>query len=363
MTSLLDSYVTKGAMMIRSQLVVAFLLLMFDVACEAAEVRLGINYVSWRLDPQRIAECPVHPAAVFWDNGILPQYNDPNVRQIVRRQLSSMRQAGFTSIRTRLSFRHPVKDRFEGPFSSTDGTLAAQDRRKIQDFTSDIAAAGFEQLEVSFGFGRAENSPVCRRQQWGDCFEPKRTDENWRFIDGATEATLSAVGQTAVRFDLLNEGCPAPSMPAATLLNSKRYFQTIAGRFQNKFGKDWLVSCANSAGSVRLRVMLDDLKEVGLTPKYVEIHSYKTDRHELEDSLSAAETMAEQIGAQLIIGEMRYHSAEQTATIKDWLSRTPRSRLVDVMQWPLANPSTKCPMDTPPPYSPGALRDINAGHP
>ena len=330
-------------------------------AARAAEVGIGINYNWWRLNPAGLGECPTHPAAVFWGGGIIAQYRDESVRQTVRQQLELMRKAGFTSIRTAISERRPFNDRLEGPLVSENGAISEQDRVSVQAFVSDIAAAGFTTTEIAFGF-LEENSPYCHRVHYGDCFEPSRTDENWRFIAGATEAVEAAAGRMSLRFDLAGEGCPAANMPNSTLTNASRYLQTIARRFQVRFGDRWLISCADSPRAQRLGVLLEVLASAGLSPKFVEVHSYRTEPGYLESVLDSANSMAERINAGLVLGEMRYHSSEQGAQIADWLRRTPYSRLIDVIEWPLADPSSHCHIDTPPPYTPGpilALKSID----
>jgi hypothetical protein len=339
-------------------LIAAIALLATAGPCRA-DVALGINFNWWRLDQRQIADCPGHPAAVLWGNGILSQYKQPEVRQAVKQQLTVMRQAGFTTLRAILNFRHPGPDRHEGPLVSTDGSLTETQRQSVREFVGDIAGAGFRTIELVPGPASRENNIYCRRNTWGDCFEPQRTEENWRFIVDTVEAATAAVGPHGLRFDLSNEACPAPNLAPATLANAKRYIQTIASRFSARFGDQWLFSCADSNNAVRLRLLLQDLGEAGLRPRYVEIHTYRTDPDELEKKLTAANEMAAGIGAELIIGEMRYHSTEQVEAIKAWLVRNPGSRLAEVLQWPLAQPKTRCPIDTPPPYTPGVFRELN----
>lgn len=323
-------------------------------AARAAELGIGINYNWWRLNSAGLSECLTHPAAVFWGGGIVAQYQDGSVRRTAQRQLAEMRGAGFTSIRTAVFGRRPSNDRLEGPLAFDNGELAERDRASVQAFVGDIAAAGFATTEVAFGF-IGENAPYCHRVQYGDCFDPSRVEENWKFIAAITEAVQAAAGGMSLRFDLSGESCPAANMPSSTLANASRYLRTLARRFQARFGDRWLVSCADSPRAERLGLLLDLLASAGLTPKFVEVHSYRAEPGYLASVLDAANLMARRIGAGLVLGEMRYHSSEQVAQIADWLRRTPDSRLIDVMQWPLADLASRCHIDTPPPYTPGPV--------
>jgi hypothetical protein len=111
-----------------------------------------------------------------------------------------------------------------------------------------------------------------------------------------------------------------------------------------------------------LGLLLDILASGGLSPKFVEVHSYRTESGYLESVLDSANRMAEHINAGLILGEIAYHSSEQAAQVVDWLRGHPNSRLIDVMQWPLTNPQSRCQFDTPPPYTPGPFLAIKSIH-
>jgi hypothetical protein len=142
--------------------------------------------------------------------------------------------------------------------------------------------------------------------------------------------------------------------------------QSIAGRFQAEFGSRWLISTARSEGSTaaetaaRLNLLLADLAASGLRPRFLEIHNYSADGNDLWESLDETERTARRIGADVILGELRYHNDVQAATIAGWLVRHPDSRLVDVIQWPQADPSQVCAIDPTPPYTPGPFARLIA---
>jgi hypothetical protein len=316
-----------------------------------------MNYSWWKIDPKNLSQCKTHPGAAFWQAGILPQYANKGIRSAVQQQLRNMRESGFTTLRTLIMYRRPPPNGgFDGPLISKDGSISVQNRANIAQFVADIRAAGFPFLEVSFGF-LTENGPYCKRVTYGDCFDEARTTENWRFIREATTAVMSSAGDMDVRFDLQNEGCPSPYLVSTTIKKVSIYLQTISLKFKQSFGDKWLISCPDSAHGERILLLLKSLQDVGLTPRYVEAHTYKTDPVAVGEMLDAASAAAQRIGADLIIGESRYHSAEQAAIFSNWLKAHPDSRVININEWPLSDhhPPLGCGMDTAPPYTPGSL--------
>lgn len=330
----------------------------------AALIGIGINYNWYAFHLESLHDCRTNAESRSAGEWILPHYGDPAVRATVRRQLAAMHVAGFTTVRT-LVFHDHSTDLEDDAFTSLDGSLTPADARKLRDFVSDVARAGFRTLELGPAF-QEENSLYCKRSAWGDCFDSKRTQENWRFISGVATAATGAAGAMALRFDLGNEQAPDPRMPSATLQNAKTYLGTIASRFQRAFGATWLISTARSDASNaaetsdRLDLLVADLAAVGLKPPYLELHAYSADGNDLKQSLDDAQRIAQPIGASFILGELPYHSAVQAKTVAAWIAHNPDSRLVDVLQWP-EDPSQICAIDPAPPYTPGpyeALRNV-----
>jgi hypothetical protein len=337
-----------------------FIISAIGSAAGGSEISIGINYNWWRLGAIDRALCKEHSAAPFWGGGILPQYSSDATRTTVREQLSSMRHAGFTTLRTFLIHRRPPHDRLEGPLLSSDGSVSPKNRENIFRFISDVRAAGFGTLEVSFGFS-GRSAIYCKRLYFGDCFDKDRTDENWRFIQQTTLSVLAGAGNLDLRFDLQNEGCPSNYMNPTTIKQAGEYLTNIAARFENEFDARWLVSCPDSLHGERLRLMLAWFSQARLRPRFVEVHTYKTDMVAVTDTLDAANAGARSIGAKLLIGEARYHSVEQATIFHNWITQHPGNTLVNINEWPLNNPSSGCAVDTAPPYTPG-LVGINPDH-
>ncbi|MBV8371894.1 MAG: hypothetical protein JOY69_01415, partial [Candidatus Eremiobacteraeota bacterium] len=91
---------------------------------------------------------------------------------------------------------------------------------------------------------------------------------------------------------------------------------------------------------------------------FLELHEYSDDPQDVEESLDALESLAERIDARIVLGELRYHSDTQAAAIAAWVAQHPKSRLLDLMQWPEYDPSRSCEINPSPPYTPGALGAI-----
>ncbi|HZY99544.1 MAG TPA: hypothetical protein VFE36_08220 [Candidatus Baltobacteraceae bacterium] len=330
----------------------------------AALIGIGINYNWYAFHLESLHDCRTNGESRSVGTWILPQYGDPVVRATVRRQLAQMHASGFTTLRVLVFYDHST-DTEDDSFTSLDGSLMPADARKLRDFVSDVARAGFRSLELGPAFVN-ENSLYCKRHAWGDCFDPKRTDENWRFISGVATVAVSAAGATALRFDLGNEQAPDPRMPAATLQNAKAYLGSIATRFQSAFGPKWLFSTARSDPSNasetadRLGLLVDDLSSAGLKPPFLEVHSYSADGNDLKQSLDDTQRIAHSIDAGVILGELAYHSDVQANTVAAWIARNPNSRLVDVLQWPERDPSQVCAIDPVPPYTPGPFYSLGS---
>ena len=334
-------------------------------------IKLGMNYNWWRFDPDTIKDCKAHPAAVFRGNWLLPKYEDKSVRDTVKQHLIEMRKSGFTMLKIIVPHSHPEPRRKDGGYLfSTDGSLAKEDKIKLQNFITDIVSAGFDTIEVAYGFfkhgphksykHRAKKMMVQKGDDIEKTNDPMGLEEYWRFIDESTRAIMSVAGKTTLIFDLrLEAACAASNMDAISLMNTKRYVQTLGGRFQTTFGNHWLFSCPhsppNKVGHHRVDLLLQFLKEGGLRPKYVEFHNYLKSQEDIFSALDDAEAAAKQIDAYVIYGEMLYHSEQQASIIAKWLAQNPDSRVFSLMQWPKQAPSYGCQMNIGPPFTPGPL--------
>src|SRR5437868_7502460 len=328
----------------RNRAAAGALALLASAGSAIAQVEIGMNYSWWRFDPQKLAECQTRPGMVWQGDWIIDQYHRPDVRETVQAQLHSMRVAGFTGLRTIFAYRRPIGNELTGALLSETGDVSSRDANNVRKFIADISAAGYARLEIVYGF-LDRNAIFCKQQEFGDCFDSSRTEENWRFISQITEIAKEAAGLMPLRFDLAGEGCPAQNMRAETIANAGRYLSTIAGRFQAEFGPHWLVSCPDSPRSERAGFLIQQLAQAGISPEFIESHSYRADPSWIFGALDGANALARQLGATLILGEMPYHSPNQMQTIQKWLTARPESRLREIYEWPLRDPSSRCGMD------------------
>ncbi len=329
-------------------------------ASPAVAANLGINYLWWKMVPVSEKDCRANQTARNDGVWFLPSYQNAKVRAAVRHQLASMHASGFATLRALVFYYHSTDAWSQDSFTSTDGSVSAADRAKLSAFVSDVAAAGFARMEIVPSF-QTENWLYCRTKAWGDCFEPSRTAENWRFTETVARTAYRAAGRMALRFDLGNEAAPDASMPRATLENARTYLQYVAGRFQREFGSGWTVSAARSDAPApgetagRLTLLLADLAGAHLVPKYLELHAYTPDGNDLATALDETGAIARRIGAAVVLGELRYHSAAQAQAIARWMHQNPAVRVADVIQWPEVDPSAICNLNPVPPYAPGPL--------
>ena len=329
-----------------------------------APIGIGINYIWWRLTPVSLAQCRADGEPLASGNFFLPFYQDPVVRAEVRRQLAAMHASGFTTLRVLVFYYHTTDASSADSFVGTNGNLRVPDRAKLRDFVTDVAEAKFARLEVVPSF-QAENWIYCRKHDWGDCFEPSRTDENWRFIRETARIAIGAARDMDVRLDLANEGAPDPTMNAKTLKRASAYLQAVAGRFQTEFGSAWTISTARSQASAagetsnRLELLVQDLGAAGLVPRYLELHTYSADGNDVTESLDELNAIATRIGAKEILGELSYHASVQAGAIAGWLRRHASAPVVDLIQWPEYDPYLACAPMPQPPYSPGPYSTIH----
>jgi hypothetical protein len=329
----------------------------------AALIGIGVNYNWYAFHLESLRDCRANAESRSVGAWIVPHYGDPAVRATVRQQLAAMHASGFTTLRT-LVFHDHSTDLEDDSLTSLDGSLTSADARKLLDFVGDVARAGFRSLELGPVFVE-ENSLYCKRKLWGDCFDANRTGENWRFISSVATTAIDAAGTMTLRFDLGNEEAPDPRMPVATLQKAETYLGTIAARFQTAFGSRWVISAARSDASNasetadRLNLLVSDLRAAGLRPPFLEVHTYSSDGNDLKQSLDDAQRIAQPIDANVILGELPYHSVVQAKTVAAWIARNPGSRLVDILQWP-EDPSLVCGTDPAPPYTPGPYYNVGS---
>ncbi len=318
---------------------------------------LGVTFTHYKLQRAAIGAC--HPKGPGGDpsplkgNAIIPQYSDPVVRATVREELAETRRAGIETIRSLLWFSNRWPNAVDGPLPSDPALLTEEVVSKVENFAHDVAAAGFKRLTVAFG-PLGKNSPSCRRLTWGDCFEPERTKENWRFISVMRKAIARGAGRALnVEYDIAVEACPSPYLSPSSRGQLINYVKTVLSRYAGEFGlKDVRVSCADGPG--RMAEMVDIYRSLGFYPRFAEYHTYKRNPEALKNTLNEVSSAIEGTGMELVLGEMLYHNHEQATVISDFLHHHP-GVIAELIQWPVKDFDNKCTMDVEPPFTPGEL--------
>jgi hypothetical protein len=129
---------------------------------------IGVTYTH-----SNLKSCDLHGST-----GIVAHYNDPGERRLVRTQLAAMRKAGIDSIRFLLWFMTDASNQDWGVVSSAGGKLSEPYRSNLIRFVSDIRAAGFQRLTISFG-PQWTNDPIGSYNPDGsitDHWDPAKLD-------------------------------------------------------------------------------------------------------------------------------------------------------------------------------------------
>jgi hypothetical protein len=319
----------------------------------ADRVLLGINYTHYRLDKEALSQCDRVRNGPLSQGGIISQYEQPKLRSVVTGQLTAMRGAGFEAVRTFVWYRSQAPDAKRGLISSRPEALETK-LENVTEFVADVAAAGFSQLVLVFG-PVGENSPYCRREQWGDCFDESRRGENWNTIVRVREAALrGAAGKIDVHFDLSNEACPSRFIKNVYAGNSERYIKDIYARYVGTFGsRDVRISCAVGDSKDRLGKLLEIYRQVGHLPPVAEIHSYDADPATFYRQLKEAHEVLAGTNMKLVLGEVLFQNLAQAAVLNSFMTLHSDHRITGIFQWPLSVPGSQCGQDVEPPFSPG----------
>lgn len=315
---------------------------------------LGITYTHFALAMTRVGACATESRAATMEGGAaIPQYNIPKVRELVRKQLKAIAKAGFDSLRTIIWFSRVVGD---GMVSSRESDAQAV-QEKVALFSEDVANAGFKHWTVVFG-AQGKNSPRCRKIDWGDCFDPSLTDENWEFIRRLRLVIGRVSGERInVSYDLVSEGCPSRYLKSRYYDRLFAYDQVILSRYSELFGQlDARISCAN--GDIeRIDRLLELYSSVNFRSDILDVHIYDTSQSSMYKTMEAILDAATKNGMKIVIGEMVYHNEAQIAAIDAFIKRYPNS-IYEILQWPIQKPDTRCHMDVSPPFEPGNLRKV-----
>jgi hypothetical protein len=307
----------------------------------------GINYDVVKTDTSLIANCKTDGNATVHHKFIIPRYGSPDIKQAVREELALMRKSGFESIRT-------IVELFPGVASSGDlinsGKIDDSVLPGISDYVRDVHDAGFKEIILAFGT-QGPADPVCRKSEWGDCFDPATVAAS---VDA--EAKIIRAAQTvngiSLRVDLLNEGCISDSGPHAANRNFSLFIHAAikmhAANFPNVPAT---ISCQlerTADGLVSTQHLFTDSGDhVG----FFDIHAYpQSSRKEPEILLHAAQSLKKS-DIPIIFGETTYADPDYRHWIVNAFQDAFHGAPQEILFWPLHSSTSHCGFEIAQPYN------------
>ncbi|WP_422002580.1 hypothetical protein [Reyranella sp.] len=326
--------------------------LALPVAAQPAPPPFGMSYSYLNVDPKKVAECRTRSRGATMKAGaFLPRYDQPGVRERVRKDLADMRRSGFQEIRTLVWFGR-IREGDGDWFDVADPGRAA---RLIRQYQNDVAAAGFTGSLLGFS-PQGTSSPICRRGEWGECFDPLSITASGDFVLAVRDA-LGATPPVPLRLDLGPEYCP-PDKPLLVHKTLQTYVAAIVGRYTRAYPNDRTsISCSIRRFVVTGAQAETDRLYAGKGPSFYLIHAYA--RTDFDTPKEIRRVLAERPNKDIpfVIGENSYDNREHLQQLLQAFSDA-QVPLQAVFFWPLHDAMTTCHMDTAPPYT---LRDASGG--
>jgi hypothetical protein len=341
----------------RHAIFVAILALGAPSLASAACPKAGTTYTHYAIGDTSMCAAGGSNPDILAAGPIIARYGESGIRDIVRKQLQDMRDAGNEVIRTIIWYTSEDVKRQWGPIHAQ---MTSSEQANLRAFADDVASSGFSEWLVTFG-PQGPNNMHCKKERWGDCYNPALEKVNWQFIASARDLVMSSVkGRMEMRFDLSNEACTDPHLPPQALENMTHAVKYFIQQYVAQYGAgDMEVSCGKPIAP-RLKSLLKIYDDLGIKPTHIDIHTYQTGA-EFAQELDFAAGVAEQYGATLTIGEMFYQNREQDEIIARAVASHPRTKFDAVFQWPLTTKvpgQERCHVDVPPPYSAKMLHEM-----
>ncbi len=305
----------------------------------------GMNYDFLNVDKTLVSLCGSEKgkAAVVKGHAFLVRYQEPGVRQTVLKALTNMKKAGFAGVRVIVWFGHQ-NDARANLFNIDDPSLAA---KNVSEFASDLQSLGYSHFYLAFG-PQGDAKVTCRKQTWGDCFDPQQIGKSVAFILKVRGA-LDASPHPALYVDLQNSGAMTSANAQQQLgRNMDRYLSTLVKAYSQQFPHDLTtISIQGRNTGDRSAFVFKVYEEAGLEPSYLDFHIYQSDPASLAqigDALRSARTRLP-----VVIGEAAYGDPRAVAAISSFLSPYDPAG-APIYFWPLRNVEGDCGVDTAPPY-------------
>jgi hypothetical protein len=268
--------------------------------------------------------------------GIVLHYDNPGMRRRVQAELTAMHAAGLQTVRILLWNMTDITGHDWGVLPSLGGKLVEPYRSNLIRFVSDIKAAGFVGLTISFG-PEWTNSP--QSDAGAGAWDPSKLDENWGLLEDVHKL-VAPFAPPIMHYDPIQEGAPSSYQPPALVAQIKSYIATMWTRYVTEFGKDdATIAVIAKAGSAdwndRMENLFETFKSTGRGyPAYFEVHPSWTSPEAYND-LIAADNVLRAYGLTtqpLVIGESSYENAGVAADIARFM-RDRNRPISEVYEW------------------------------
>jgi hypothetical protein len=278
------------------------------------------------------------PAATTRGASILTSYDKPGVRDTVRPQLKQMRDSGFTDLRTQFpTAPQPLPGFFWVGDVKRAGSI-------LSEYASDVAAAGFRNLEIEYGTRAA--SHACG---YGACLDQAIIESTVKFMIAVRH--MLGAPPLSMTFDMAPEECGFRGQPASI----QTYVRQFVAAYLAAFPMDKTTISCGARRFVEGRASIDDAyRYAGRSgPSYYELHLYYAPSPRFESIADTIVQIREALAdsrTPIVVGETGYGDAGSLAEIEDGLSDV-GGELRAIYFWPKSQPwPLDCTADTAPPY-------------
>lgn len=306
----------------------------------------GINYDVVGTDTSQTPNCKTGGNVTVRGKFVTSRYGDAKMQEAVRAELKPLRESGFQSVRS-------IFELFPGSNPSGDlidtGKVDESLLGSVRDYVRDMRDAGFKELILAFGM-QGPASPICRKAQWGDCFDASTIESSVEAESKIVQAAHSVKG-VSLRVDLLNEGCVSAAGPKSANENFTRFIHAAAKMHATHFADvPATVSCQIERTGDGLASTERLFGESGSHVGFFDIHAYPVAAHIEATVLVAAAKSLGGSKTPVIIGETTYGDPEYRHWITDSYRQAFGRDPSELLFWPLHSMSSHCNFDVAHPY-------------
>jgi hypothetical protein len=253
------------------------------------------------------------------------------------------------------------------------GGLVEPYKSNLREFVTDIRAAGFASLTISFS-PYATNDPIGSPV---NRYDPRLFEQNWSLIRDV-RPLVKTYGPPTTRFDLLMEGPPPSYLPTYGQLMA--YMTEIYRRYADAFGtadaEISTIAPPEPSADIdtqpefghRIQNLIDALRASGrplpeVFPVHIATWWQPSERHALYALREVDKALtANGLSQPLIVGETVYEDRGYAAAIEEFRRTSSRS-ILEVQEWPLEPVSPCTGFSVAPPYTADAYINALTGSP